>query len=207
VEHIEIIRIMGGEPLLNPDWIDYIQLTQKYYPYSDIHLATNGLLLNTLSDEELNYISINGVSIDITTYPPLWKSIDTIAARLKKEKVKFKTSAPVTSFRSCIKLEGGIDAEMNRKTCGAWCFNMHEGKMAPCPIMMYIKSFNDYFHVKLPETQPILLSEEMSFDEFMNKMHQPMELCAYCDQSKEVRWEQLTRKDKGKLSAWCADRK
>ncbi len=76
--------------------------------------------------------------------------------------------------------------------------------MAPCPIMMYIKSFNHYFHAKLPEEQPIDLSEPMSFDTFVQKMHQPMKLCAYCDQSQSHTWERIGN-ESAKKWAWCTD--
>ena len=53
VEYIEVIRIMGGEPLLNPEWKKYIGITQKYYPYTEIHLATNGLF-NARASKNIN---------------------------------------------------------------------------------------------------------------------------------------------------------
>ena len=204
VEHIEIIRVMGGEPLLNSDWHRYIALVRRLYPYTDLRLATNGLLIGKLTEEDLAFLDEMDVRVDITPYKPLFNKVEEIAHSLNEAGVRIHITAPAFTFRSCLRLSGGIDANLNRTTCGARCFNVYKGHMAPCPIMMYIKSFNQYFHTKLPEEQPIDLSEPMSFDTFMQKMHRPMKLCAYCDQSQTHTWERIETGN-AKKWAWCTD--
>ncbi len=202
VEHIEIIRVMGGEPLLNPEWQRYITLVREIYPYTDLRLATNGLLVGKLTDYDYDFLRQMDVRVDITPYKPLFGKVEEIVKRLNEASVRIHMTAPAFSFRSCLRLSGGIDASMNRATCGARCFNVYKGHMAPCPIMMYIKSFNQYFNTALPEEQPVDLSESMSFETFIKKMYQPMRLCAYCDQSQPRPWESIKNGNANK-AAWC----
>lgn len=42
---IDHIFLMGGEPLLNPDVVEYMKLTRKLFFVSSIYLYTNGLLV------------------------------------------------------------------------------------------------------------------------------------------------------------------
>lgn len=101
--------------------------------------------------------------------------------------------------------EGNLDPAYNRKICGAHCFSMYYGEMAPCPIMMYIKTFNRYFQKDYPEEQPINLDENISFEAFMKKMYQPMRLCAYCNQTKSIPWHRIPQDEKADIGDWLSD--
>ena len=43
------LGILGGEPLLHPDFIEMCFIARQYLPFSRIRVTTNGLLLNKLS--------------------------------------------------------------------------------------------------------------------------------------------------------------
>ena len=42
---IDRIRLMGGEPLLNDQLPEFIKVTREFFPDTDMHVVTNGLLL------------------------------------------------------------------------------------------------------------------------------------------------------------------
>ena len=42
---VNIIHLMGGEPLLNPNCERFFELTRKYFDKTEIKLITNGILL------------------------------------------------------------------------------------------------------------------------------------------------------------------
>lgn len=201
VDHIEVIRILGGEPFLNPEWQAYVEAVRECYPHSDLHIATNGLLVKRLTNADCDFLREHGVNLAITNYRPLWGKESVLAGKLREMGIRFGISAPATDFRSCLQEHGTIDAEFNRASCGAYCFNMHYGRMAPCPIMMYVGDFNKYFGGNYPEDVPIDLDEDMDFESFMRRMHQPMKLCAYCNQNKKFSWSKFA----GDKSDWLAD--
>ena len=86
--HIDKIRIMGGEPLLNPDLIKYIVMIKQNFPYTDLRIVTNGILLKNISKELLECINENDVMIDISVYPPLVNKMDSIIKKLREKNVK-----------------------------------------------------------------------------------------------------------------------
>lgn len=53
---INKIRLMGGEPLLNPRLTEYIQTSRALFPASDIRIVSNGLLIPKLGDDVLRCI-------------------------------------------------------------------------------------------------------------------------------------------------------
>ena len=49
-KNIHTIRLMGGEPLLHPDVVEFCKITRNLFPNSEIVLVSNGILLEQLSD-------------------------------------------------------------------------------------------------------------------------------------------------------------
>ena len=45
------IHLLGGEPLLNPDIVLFLQVARKSFPQAIIDITTNGLLLKQMSEE------------------------------------------------------------------------------------------------------------------------------------------------------------
>lgn len=56
--HIKKFRIIGGEPLLNPELDKYICLIRNVYPYTDIRLISNGILVTKMSDQLIQTIRV-----------------------------------------------------------------------------------------------------------------------------------------------------
>ena len=75
---IDLLRILGGEPLLHPHIINIIEMTRNYFPFSKIDLVTNGLLLNKMSDDFFNVCYKNKIVISISNYIPLSNNIKKI---------------------------------------------------------------------------------------------------------------------------------
>ena len=68
------IRLLGGEPLLNPNIVEIISIVRDSFPDTDIQLVTNGLLLMPPYAKHINEIfweacRHNKISIAITVYP------------------------------------------------------------------------------------------------------------------------------------------
>ena len=49
-KNIKVIRLMGGEPLLHPEINEIMKSVRASFPYSQIKLATNGLLLPKMKE-------------------------------------------------------------------------------------------------------------------------------------------------------------
>lgn len=85
--------IMGGEPLINPDWKEWIAGVRNLLPHAQIRFTTNGLLLSKHPDL-LDFLeSVGNVVFKISVHTP--------TAELEESIVKIQQSRPwqsVTEF-------------------------------------------------------------------------------------------------------------
>ncbi len=203
VDHIEWIRILGGEPFLNKNWKEYLRITRDIWPYSKISIVTNGLLLGSLTDEELDFLKNNDVWIDISLYKPMWYKIDKIVAELKRKNVKYEVNGtPIFEFTSVYDLKSQDDFTEKRYRCNVPCNNLYKGKMTPCPIMMYTKTFNQYFNQNLPVGEPVdLYDKQLNYEGLVKALKKPMPICTYCNMNEYKSWRQVKRKE-CKIEDW-----
>ena len=67
--NISYLKLLGGEPLLCPNLIDYFQTARKYFPNSNIVLMTNAILLNKCDDNFYEALRKYDIEICLTKYP------------------------------------------------------------------------------------------------------------------------------------------
>ncbi len=80
---IKNIQLCGGEPLLHPELIKFLEISRKYFPTSDITIVTNGILLNQQSEEFYRSCSNYNIKIAPTVYP-IKVNWDAIEEKAKK---------------------------------------------------------------------------------------------------------------------------
>ena len=71
IDDLGMIRILGGEPLLNPDINEYIKLSRRLYPQTIIHIVTNAILLPKMPEKFFETLREYHAAISISFYPPL----------------------------------------------------------------------------------------------------------------------------------------
>lgn len=202
IDHIEWIRILGGEPFLNENWKGYIEIIRHCWKYSKLSIVTNGLLLKKLTDEDFYFLKNNNVWIDISLYKPLWNYIDDILIMLNAKDVKYEINgAPIFEFTSVFDINSKDDFVKKRTMCTAPCNNLYKGKMSPCPIMMYTSIFNDYFNTDLPEGQPVDLYDDLDYEKLCHQLKKPMKICQYCNMEEKKPWKQVN-KNNCKIEDW-----
>ena len=175
IEEIGIIRLMGGEPLLNPDFMEYCRIARRYFPSTSISLVTNGILGHKLVpyEDELKRLRIN---VTISDY------------HLDKQNKDIHTELHEKGSLYNISLDpsGKQDADLMHYFCDIriykWYYYM-DGRFYPCCIAGTIHDFWNHFGLDWGITQ-----EELSIDifnhtaeeieEFISK---PCKLCRFCD--------------------------
>lgn len=64
------LKFVGGEPLLNKELVDLCEIAHKTFPNLRIQIYTNGILLNTIKDNQLIHLSQNcNVDFFLYLYP------------------------------------------------------------------------------------------------------------------------------------------
>ena len=59
---------MGGEPLLHPNFDQFLIIARKLFPYSNIQIVTNGLLINQYKDKLKKVCNENNILLCISNY-------------------------------------------------------------------------------------------------------------------------------------------
>lgn len=198
IPHIFKIRIMGGEPLLNPELSSYIKLIKQIYPYTDLRVVTNGLLIDKMDDKLISTIVENDVMLDISVYPPIADKIDVILDNLKKYNIKVFLEK-IDSFKPILLEEEEKYSFPMLQNCS--CINMKNGFLAPCPLPFTISYFNDKFNNQYDkEIKVINIYDDISGLDIKQQLLVPFELCNYCAHYRDdlpfFSWQQSIKNQK-----------
>lgn len=204
--HIKKFRIIGGEPLLNPELDKYICLIRNVYPYTDIRLISNGILVTKMSDQLIQTIIDNDVTFIVTQYISLKHSIDEINRFLSKTGIRYIVTEAVLEFQKIYNALGDSDIDENFYRCH-WkgsCATMYGTKIATCYVPFVIHYFSDKFNLAIEETGRIDLMEEgLTAQEIIKRMHTPFDMCRYCaPKGNWTEWERLPDKNNTTIQDW-----
>ena len=196
IEDIGIMRLMGGEPLLNPDFMEYLRIARKYFPNSHICLVTNG----TLSDRLIPHVDeINRLRINVTKSEYHLGIEDPIAYSERHEKGKL--------YNISLDPSGQQNKDLAFHFCDIriheWYYYM-DGRFYPCCIAGTIHDFWNHFGLDWGINQ-----EDLSIDIFNHDgpeieafLHKPCELCKYCNTLIRTKTYQPFSVSKGDISEW-----
>ena len=204
--HIKKFRIIGGEPLLNPELDKYIRLIRNVYPYTDIRLISNGILVTKMSDQLIQTIIDNDVTFIVTQYISLKHSIDEINRFLSKTGIHYIVTEAVLEFQKIYNALGDSDIDENFYRCH-WkgsCATMYGTKIATCYVPFVIHYLSDKFNLAIEETGKIDLMEEgLTAQEIIKRMHTPFDMCRYCaPKGNWTEWERLPDKNNTTIQDW-----
>ena len=196
IEEIGIIRLMGGEPLLNPDFMEYCRIARRYFPNTAISLVTNGILGHKLEPhvEELNRLH---VGVTISEYH-LEKQNRSICSDLHEKGSLYNISLDPSGSQNADLMYYFCDIRIN-----SWFYFM-DGRFYPCCIAGCIHDFWNHFDLDWGFTQ-----EDLSIDIFNHTaeeieefIHKPCELCRFCDTLTRQRTYKPFTISEGKMEEW-----
>lgn len=196
IEEIGVMRLMGGEPLLNPNFMEYLRIARKYFPNTYIVLVTNGILGHKLKPhvEELNQLRID---VTISDYH-LDKQNKEIHTQLHEKGKLYNISLDPTGSQDKDIAYLFCDIRMNE-----WFYYM-DGRFYPCCIAGTIKDFWQHFGLDWG-----INHEDLGIDIFTHTaqeieefIHRPCELCKYCDTIHRQQSYEKFSLSKGEISEW-----
>ena len=186
------IRLMGGEPLLNPDLASYAEAAREIFPDCDLRIVTNGLLLPRLSPETLSRIKKAGGGFDISDYPPTHKMKKELAALLREAGVDCNFSVPMRFFfRTLLGAPADDPAPAFRNCIFTHCHMMGDGRLAPCSYAFCAYRFNRRFGSVFPEDDGFDLSDPaLDGWDIIKAFGRPHDFCRCCARGAvPFRWE------------------
>jgi len=197
------IQIIGGEPLLCPELLDFLHAVRNCYPLSKIEIITNGTLLLQRETEFYERISQDNISISISYYPVLSNSIDEINNLLKSKKIDYSISNKIMHFYKFYNLSGDSDPLSTYYNCQSiqYCKNgltLLEDYLYPCVAPIALERAG----LILSSQYGINLTSNVTKNDIIQLLCTPMNICSFCHMDYQERWHQLDEQEVDTVKSW-----
>lgn len=203
-ENIEVIRIVGGEPLLNKNLDKIIYGIRSFFPKSKIEIVSNGLLVTSLSDEVAEAISKEEVVLCITQYEKTTTVMPQIKEFCKNKNINVVVFGyDRDEFKKVINLKGDSDgAHIFEQCISRKCTTLYKGKITHCWLEAYVDVFNKKYNTDIPEDQGIDLHAANSGEEIKEFLAKESMSCSYCTKPVNIDWS--SGKNDALMDDWVA---
>ena len=209
--YLEVIRFMGGEPLLHKNIIDFLNIGRTHFPKTALDIVTNGIILPKQTSEFWETCRKNNIQVHISNYPLQIKREEiNILARKHKVKVIYLNNKTGLHWNNMkLDVNGGQNPQESFKLCSQsnFCINLYEGKIYTCPTIAYIKYLNDYFNENfiVSNEDYIDIYKVKSIDEILDFLCKPMPFCKYCNIKKQdkIKWDVSKKERKEWIDERC----
>ena len=201
---VKKIRLMGGEPLLNPHLSEYVTVCRKLFPEADIRIVTNGTLIPKLPAKTLQNIRKTGAKFDISNYPPTRKKLPAIKSRLKAFCIPYTIGFPMDFFLRTLREKPAADPEKAFRNCMfTHCHMLSHGKFSPCSYAHCIGRLNAAFGLSYPENDCVDIYSDITGEEILRRFNTPHEFCRYCAEGAvPFRWQAGKRNENVNKYDW-----
>jgi len=188
--HVEEFRLVGGEPLLHPELLEFMKVARDAGVGDSIKVYTNGVLLHTMPDEFWALTDI----LWISTYPGVRRrmSDEDIAEKCNAHGVLLDLRPVITGFnRSCINnpIE---DKDLVRRIFSQCkmaneysCFSIYEGMFFRCSVAPFMQARLRMAGIDFPgpEADGIRIHGNPRLAEEIDarvRSNEPLKACTYC---------------------------
>lgn len=186
--HIHRIILLGGEPLLNKDLLEYVRIARTCMPDTEVFIATNGILLGTMDEIFWTVLKENKTGLMVTKYP-IKLDYDALRKKVEEHGIVWEYLGASESGRSLwhfpLDLTGKQDAVDSFLHCANAnsCHTLERGRLYTCSIAPNIKAFNRFFgkNVPLTDDDGIDIYKVETADEILKFLAKPINFCRYCN--------------------------
>ena len=207
-ESVRLIRVMGGEPLLNPHLTDLLAVINGFFPKTRLAVVSNGLLVSKISDELAEFMG-GRVEFNISPYEVTMPLMDDIRRFCRDKGIKVITEAnDRDSFLKRIALDKRsreMTDDYFRCCTMKGCTTLCKGRFYHCALEAYISTFNQKYGTEFPEDTGISIYEVKTGQEIIDYLSRPSALCRYCVEPVAVDWKVGKNKQDALLSDWIVE--
>lgn len=187
--NIRHVRIMGGEPLLNPRVVEFARIVREAFPRARIMVVTNGILLGKFIG--LKELAALGVGIDWTKYPPAVKKESEIRQTCAEAGVSLRVTEN-NAFMARLRLDGHEGILKAFRWCRErmYCPLLDRGRVYPCAPAHFAGYYNKVAGTKIPVESGLDIHTS-SAKEILLYLMQPSFSCKHCAASaRTFAWKQ-----------------
>lgn len=199
---VGMIRLMGGEPLLHPNLIKFLESARDLFPTTEIQVVTNGLLLSKLK-KQLQPVCMNlKILICMSDYG--LKNLDLLDglrnfpyARIDDQRKFYNIGLDISGAQNPLESFMNCDLHLNK-----WYF-FQDGWFYPCCISANLSHFINHFNLpQMPEPKQLnaISIHTHSIEEIEEFLARPISTCKYCTvgRKKNIEFHQ----SKKEISEW-----
>lgn len=191
------IKILGGEPLLHPNLIEFFRIAREVYPSNKIILTTNLILLDTMKEDFWEGMKKYNIVFQLTKYPPMNEKFVHYLDLIASKNIPIDNIHVANEFWLFKNPNGNSNPqEVYKQCCEAYCRQLRDGRLYICPDACYMDYYNKYFDKNIPVDKGIDVYNHTS-EEIYNYLTTPKETCKFCfakDKFKYVPWEKSQKK-------------
>ena len=171
----------GGEPLLQNDIGECIKFFRSVYPVSPISITTNGILIKSLSDELLEVLRDNQVTINMSVYPVMVNKIDDVYDFVRSKGININIMGYRMGFLPVLCDEHPFPYNTVEHVC--ICPTFYRGKLASCSRFVSVSKYNETFGTDYEYEDGLIdiFDENLKPGDIMPRLLKPYKLCNSCN--------------------------
>lgn len=201
--NLKELYLMGGEPLLHPNLIDFITNARNISKKIKIYLVTNGILLENQPKSFFDACKNCDISIAISLYP-IQINYEGILKKLDKHNIKYEIHGDYRNRKMWKKFEIDPSGKQKRKESSRFCgsghayHQLHNGKLFMCVPPAYVSKLNNRFNfsINVSKKDYIDIHTLKTPLKIFLKTNNSIPFCKYCvtKKQKNINWKksQLT---------------
>lgn len=188
-DQVSRITLLGGEPLLHPQVVDFFNIARKYFPKCGIEVLTNGVLLKDMDDAFWNACVEKHITVSCTKYPVKvdYELLEKIADKYSLQ--IFYHNDIGAGEKMLIKypfdIHGEQPIEWNYAHCtrSNRCITLKHGRLFTCPMAAHAHLAKDFFNldIELSDADSIDIYKAKNFEEIAEFLVTPIPFCRYCN--------------------------
>jgi len=183
ISSIDQLRLMGGEPLLHPELVDFLRIARKIYPNDRIAVVSNGILIPKLKRNVFLALKKFNIELHLTKYPTDKQNLESILVKLKRFSIEYYLLETDVFYRHIdIKNQRNKRDSFNICRKSYYCPALKNGELFQCSGLAYINILIDYFKIEsisLPKGLNIYDSG-INYKSIIEFLDSPDECCAHC---------------------------
>jgi MoaA/NifB/PqqE/SkfB family radical SAM enzyme len=198
------IKLMGGEPLLHPQILEFVKISRELFQDSEIIIVTNGILLSKQTPDFWETLHSFNVNISPTVYPLKinWDKIKETANNFNVKLLDYYSAYEIkTSYHIPFDVNGKQNKRVNFINCSHAneLYEMRDGKLYTCTPAPNSKHFFKYFKMeqKLGKNDSIDIYEAVNYKQIMRFLAKPIPFCRFCnvkDRKYGLEWKRSEKK-------------
>lgn len=189
-KHCEIfqLRILGGEPLLNPKLEKFLLRLREILPDSDIAVISNGILIPRMKKSLYQTMKEKYIGFNLTLYAPTLKMKDRIYNTLEENGVAYGSHEAMTDkFEKFLLTHPQETDTQPYTTCEPrGILIIKDRHIYKCPIEAYIGKFYQRFQLCLQKVDGLEVNNIDNWDKVVYDLYtKPGDMCRYCSEKSE----------------------